>query len=76
MRSINRTLSDNEMKLRSILRPRICICCGEHFTRRSENPNVCIPCFVFLGTPDDVQPMPEPKSAAKKVVKALNALKR
>jgi len=54
---------DETMKSKSLSWPRICVCCGERMTRRSENPNICLSCFAFAGTTEEVQ-QPLPKSAA------------
>jgi hypothetical protein len=54
---------DETMKSKSLSGPRICVCCGERITRRSENPNICVSCFAFAGVTEEVQ-QPLPKSAA------------
>jgi len=36
---------DETMKSKSLSGPRICVCCGERMTRRSENPNICLLLF-------------------------------
>jgi len=54
---------DETMKSKSLSWPRICVCCGERITRRSENPNICISCFTFAGATEEIQ-KPVPKSAA------------
>jgi hypothetical protein len=51
------------MKSKALFGPRICVCCGERIARRSENPNLCTPCFAFAGAMEEIQP-PLPKSAA------------
>jgi hypothetical protein len=56
-------LGDETMKARSLNGPRICVCCGEPITRRSENPNICVSCFAFAGSTEEAS-QPLPKAAA------------